>query len=483
MKATALIKGGFWIAIGTFTKRFFALLSNLVLARLLSPADFGVISVAYIFWSLIVLFTQGSTGLFVLYKGIGDRRYLDTIHTLGFIIGAVFASGLAIASPWISQFFNEPNLTGILYLYAFNLLFSSIYYVYEAILIRKEQYREVTVDTFIASILRLIVTAICAFMGLRYWSFALGDTIFWLTNLLLAIWQSRCLLRFRISRSIFSEVMTYCLGTVGSSVGFYANLNLDNFVVGKLLGSTSLGYYSLAYQLTMAITKIFNPVIDRLGTPAFAKLPGDQEQKQALVKLMERLAFWATPIYALLLLSLDRTVVTFLFGNQWVSIVDIIPWLIISAYCRSLNSPLKSMMAAKGLPSINARVNLQIAPIAVLSFMIGAYQGGILGVSIAVAIVLGLAWTVYWWWAACRSLGWSIKDFWLPYLLPMAITLASLLIAFSLPIVLKQIAFLLSYTVFVRLFTPKKFDEHFSNLTKIAFKQLKIRLSYRTLSK
>ena len=136
----------------------------------------------------------------------------------------------------------------------------------------------------------------------------------------------------------------------------------------------------------MSLTRVFDPVVDRLGTPIFAQLSGDHEQKQALVKVMEQIAFLITPIYAFLLISLDKTLMVFLFGQQWTSIVDIVPWLIISAYCRSINIPLKSMLSAKGLPNINVRVNLQIAPIAVLSFYVGAKQAGVVGVSIAAGL-------------------------------------------------------------------------------------------------
>lgn len=460
MKKSALIKGGFWITAGTFAKRFSALLSNLVLARLLSPADFGIISIAYIFWSLIALFTQASSGLFILYKGIEDKRYLDTVYTINLVISSVLSLGLVLASSSIATFFEEPSLTGILSIYALNLLFSSTYYVYEAILLCKGQYREVTLDNLIAAIVRLLVTVGCALLGLRYWSFAIGDTASWVVNLGLAIWQSKCVLSFKISKSIFSEVANYSIATVGSSLGFYANLNLDNFVVGKLLGSVSLGYYSLAYQLTMSVTKILNPVMDRLGTPMFAKLADDDEQRRSLINVMQKMAFLISPFYALLLLSLDKTVITFLFGTQWVSITNLIPWLVASAYCRSINSPLKAMMAAKGFPNINAKVNLQIAPLAVLSFMIGAHQGGMLGVSIAVAIVLGVVWTVYWWWSACRATHWSLQEFLRPYVLPLSITLGALLISFNLMIGVKQFVFILLYTTLVQFFAPQEFDNY-----------------------
>ncbi len=476
MKKSSLIKGGFWVTAGTFARRIFALLSNLVLARLLSPEDFGVISVAWIFWSFFALFMQSSGGLFILYKGTEDRRYLDTVHTISCIIGLFLASVLALGSPWIAQFFNESQLTGILYLYAVNLLISSVFYVYEGILMRLGKYKSVAIILFASSLVRLLFTVLCAVLGFRYWSFAIGDTAFWLVSLIAIVWQTGYILHLKISRSIFSEVVSYCLGTVGTSFGFYANLNLDNFVVSKLLGNSSLGYYNLAYQLTTSVTKILNPVIDRVGTPVFAKLSGDKVQKEALLMVMRQVAFLVTPIYALLYLSLDARTIVFLFGENWRPIVELMPWLIITSYCRTVNIPLKSMVAAKGLPNINAKVNLYIIPLALGSFVVGAQQGGILGVSIAVAISLGFCLTIYWWMSASRMLGWPISEFSTPFIKPLMLSLAALAIASPFVSGIKQIVFIAIFTVGFKLLNPSQFDNYVA-LAKEGIKKLPRKLT------
>lgn len=467
MKKTSLLKSGLWITLGTFTKRFFALLSNLILARLLVPADFGIISIAYIFWSFINLFTQSSTGLFILYKGTDDKRYLNTTYTIGLIIGLFFALLLGATAPLIANFFNEPNLSGLLVVYAFNLSLSSVFYVYEAIMIRQMQHQQVAQTVFIGSITRLIFTASAALLGLRYWSFAIGDAAYWLVSYILVRFWSGHNLRLQIVPEVRSEVVSYGLGSVGTSFGFYVNLNLDNFVVGKLLSSTSLGYYNLAYQLTMSLSSVINQVMERLGTPAFANLTDDQQQEEALFKVVEQMAFFAAPLYSLLFLILDKQTITLAFGSKWAPAATVIPWLLVCAYFRVLNNPLKSMMSAKGLPNINARVNLCIAPLAVLSFIIGAQQRGIVGVGMAVAVVLGVVWTLYWWWTACRVLNWSITKFMVPCLRPMIIAFTALIISFQLIIVIKQIAFVLLYITGVRLIAPQQFDNYCLLLNKV----------------
>ena len=477
MNRTSLIKSGFWTTYGAIATRMLALLSNLLLARLLLPSEFGVISIAYIFWGLVNLFTQETAGSFIVYKGLEDKRYLNTTYTISLGIGLALALGLVAISPLAANFFSVPSLVWILVVFAFNLMLSSAQAIYAGVLMRQMQYRELANSTLIASLVRVFCTAGCAFLGLSYWSFVVGDTAFWLTAFTLTRHHSKLNFRLQIDPEVRSEVLSYCLGATGSSFGFYVNANCDNLVIGRLLGSTSLGYYNFAYQLTMALTTILGQVSAQLGTSVFAQLPDDQQQENALVKVVEQIAFLAAPLYALFFLVIDQQAISFVFGAKWVPACAVIPWLLVFAYFRLINSPLSSMLSAKGRPSVNARVNLYIAPLAVCSFLVGASQGGIVGVSVAVAFVLGIVWTVYWWWIGCRELGWSLMKFLIPCFKPALITLIAILISLGVPAIFKPLLFISIYLVCVRIIAAKQFFKYQSLINQFANRLAKIRNS------
>jgi O-antigen/teichoic acid export membrane protein len=270
-------------------------------------------------------------------------------------------------------------------------------------------------------------------------------------------------------------VLSYCLGATGSSLGYYVNANCDNFVVGKILGSTSLGYYNLAYQLTMALTTILQQSIVQVGMSAFAQLEDDQQQENALVKVVEQIAFLTAPLYALFFLASDQQAISLIFGAKWLPISTIIPWLLVFAYFRLINIPLISMLSAKGQPGISAKVNLVIAPLAVLSFMIGAWKGGIVGVSIAVALVLGIVWTVYWWWVGCRELGWSLMKFLIPCFKAALCVLLAILIPLGLPTIFKPLLFIGIYLLCVRIIAAKQFFKYQSLVNRLAHRLVEVR--------
>lgn len=476
MSRISLIKSGLWTTYGAIATRLLTLLSNLILARLLLPSEFGVISVAYIFWAFGNLFNQGTAGNFIVYKGVEDKRYLDTTYTISLGIGLVLALAMVAVSPLVANFFNLPDLIWILVVFAFNLLLSSDQSVYVGVLTRRMQYRELANSNLIASVVRVLSTTGSALLGLSYWSFVVGDTASGLTGCILMRCHLRHRFRLQIDPQARSEVLSYCLGATGSSLGYYVNANCDNFVVGKFLGSTSLGYYNLAYQLTMALTTILQQAIGQVGIAAFAQMENDGQQENILVKVVEQTAFLVAPLYALFFLVIDQRAISLIFGVKWIPVSTLIPWLLVFAYFRLINIPLISMLSAKGRPEVNAKVNLKIAPLAVLSFVIGAWKGGILGVSIAVALVLGIVWTVYWWWVGCQELGWSLTKFLIPAFKAALIALLAILIALSVPTILKPFLFMGIYVLGVRIIAAKHFFEYQFILRKF-FSQLALRKS------
>ncbi|WP_414620705.1 oligosaccharide flippase family protein [Calothrix sp. CCY 0018] len=459
MKATALFKNGLWISYATFITRIFAFLSSLVLARLLQPSDFGIIGIAYVFWSFFSLFIQGTAGAFIIYKGIEHPKYVNTAYTISLLVGLALAVGVAVTAPLVAMFFQEPILTGILFVFAFNLLLSSASNVYSSVMTRQMKYRAIANITLVNSITRLICTTGAALLGFSYWSFVIGDTASWIVNCVLNRYYSKYEFRLQIDSEVKSEVQSFYFSTIASSFGLYTNFNIDNFAVGKLLGSTSLGYYNLAYQLTNAFSTIVGAIFNQLGMPVFAQLP-QEKQENILLKVVEQTAILTAAICALIFLIVDSQVVTLVFGAKWLPIIQVIPGLLIFSYFRIINSSLFSMLVAKGRPDINAKVNLQIAPIAVGSFILGANLGGIVGVSLAVAIVLGIGWTLYWWWAACRNLHWSFSKFITPCFIPILLIIPGLVLSVNLPLFIRPFAFISIYLIAIRVFQPQIFMQY-----------------------
>jgi lipopolysaccharide exporter len=457
MNVSLLLKNGFWTTYGALATKVLALISNLLLARILMPSEFGIMSVAYIFWAFVNLFTQGTLGAYIVYKGVENKKHLDTTFTISLVIGCAIALVMLALSPIAAQFFNIPVLSWIIAVFSFNFILSSVQSVYAGVLRSRMQYKELANATLIASSIRVMSTLYAAISGLSYWSFVLGDTSYWVVLTVLTHRSAKHSFKLKIDRSIRKEVISYSLGATGSSLGFYLNSNCDNFAIGKILGSTALGYYNFAYQLTLAFSTVLNQVMDQVGMTAYAKIKDPQQQKQVLLQVIEHTAFIAALIYALSFLILNPQVITIVFGAKWLPSCAVIPWLLILAYCRVLNSPIFSMLAAVGRPDINAKVNLFMAPLAVSGFWAGARWNGILGVSITAALLLGTIWTVACFWSGCRVFGWSFFQFFTPCLKSALVAILAIYISLGMPIYIQWLSFVLIYLLLMRFVAKQQF--------------------------
>lgn len=473
MTSRRIARKSFYIGLGNTSKKIFSLLSNLILARLLLPEDFGVISIAYIFWSFFVLFIESSTSLFILYKGIEDKRYVETTLSISIINGVFVTVLLSSFSPIIANFFNTEELQALLYLYAFNLLLSSVYFVYGAILLRQNKHRNFAFNILIASFVRVCSTVIAAFGGAKYWSFAIGDSVYWWMLLGLTISQAKISLSLKLHWNVVREVFNYCIGVIGTSLGFYANSNLDNFAVGKFVGKTSLGYYNLAYQLSMGITTVINPIMNQVATPNFADISSSDEQKAVLSSVMREIFLVLAPVYCCILLGFNQSIISWVFGENWLPVLDVFPWLVLASFARVLNSPMKAMLAAKGMPGVNALVNLIIAPFAILGFIVGAQLGGAVGVSIAAFLILGLLWFLLWWTIGCYKLNWPLKEVLFPSLRPISLILFSLTTSLVVPSDYKAPFFISLYIFLLWIFIKDRFFFYSHQVVRIFKKLLK----------
>jgi lipopolysaccharide exporter len=474
---TELIKNSFWSTYGALASKLLALVSNLLLARLLTPAEFGVMSVAYIFWAFVNLFTQGTLGSYIVYKGAEDRKCLDTTYSISLAISLIISILMLALSPLIANFFSIPVLTWIVSIFSINFILSSLQSVYAAVLRSKMKFKELSNITLLASLFRVTSTLIAAITGLSYWSFVIGDTSYWILLTLLTYQKANHKFKISIDSNIRHEALSYSLNAAGSSLGSYLNCNSDNFTIGKVLGSVALGYYNLAYQITLALNTIINQVMDQVGMSAYAKIKELEQQKEVLVQVIEHTAFVAAPLYSLCFLLINPQFITIVFGAKWLPSCAVIPWLLILAYCRLLNGPIFSMLAAVGRPDINARVNLHIAPVAVLGFWVGAQSNGILGVSIAAAVSLGIVWTFYCTWTSSKVFGLDFIVLLKPCLKAALISVVSILISYNLPYSLKALLFIVIYTMLTRYLDKnqfRKYKSYSNHIFKCSIKKINL---------
>ncbi|MEM9567959.1 MAG: oligosaccharide flippase family protein, partial [Cyanobacteria bacterium P01_E01_bin.34] len=162
--------------------------------------------------------------------------------------------------------------------------------------------------------------------------------------------------------------------------------------------------YNLAYQLAMMPTF----VLSQVNRVSFSVMP--QLSSHALQRYVSRsvklFAMVSAPMYGLAY-SLAPLAIPWIYGPEWQPVVGLFQWVLVFAYARGFMDILGTTLNAIDRPELNAFINWAMVPMSLPAFAIGAWLGGIQGVAISVAIVMGVVATAWFWLATCRAAQWS----------------------------------------------------------------------------
>ncbi len=380
-------KGIKWQGIAEIFIRIFQLLTTIILARLLVPEDFGLISVALIFTQFAyVIFDFGFSTALVQKKEVKDEHYSTTF--VAYLAAAfVFTQLVILGSPWIARFFSQPvlqnllnTLTVVFFLYAFGA-------IPRIMLIKSMRFKRFGLLQIISVFSYGMVTIILAWQGAGVWSFVAGIICeqFILTVLLyiFAGWRVRFIFRLWALK----EIIGFGGNVLGTRIVGYFNANAANFMIGRLLGAIPLGFYAIAYQLVEIPVQRVSKTVLRVVFPALSKLQDNTAEFVTLYKqTVYHLALIIFPVFAGIFLIAPQFI-RILYGDQWLP--AIVPLQILTAVglFRAIWVTTSMIFLARGYPQVEFRINM-LYFIFLIPSIFFASRYGIDGVAAAIAIVL-----------------------------------------------------------------------------------------------
>ncbi len=351
-------KGIKWVGIAEIFIRVFQYGTTIILAWLLTPRDFGLIGIAFIFTQLAyVLFDFGFSSALIQRKDISKVHYSTTfvLYLLSAVLYSIIVFSLA---PFLAMFFDNQILSSLLRVLTIIFFFYAFNAMPRIQLQRNMQFKKLTSMQMVSVLCYSIVTILSALNGAGVWSFVYGIIAeqFVLTILLnfLSWWK----FSFRFDRNAFNDLIKFGSSVLGTRIVGYLNANAPNFIIGKLLGVTALGYYNVAYQLVEFPVQRISKNVLRVMFPVFSKLQEDQEDYVDLYKtVVYYLSLVLMPIFAGLIL-IAPYVIEILYGEKWIPAVLPLQLLAAAGFFRSLWVTTSLIFLSKGSPQTEFKINI-----------------------------------------------------------------------------------------------------------------------------
>jgi len=387
------IHGILWTGLAKACMQGMLFLIMLVLARLLSPQDFGIVGMAAIITVAISLVNDRGLGTAIIQKADINDEHLTSVFWGGILFAILlFALSLALAAP-MALFFKNPAVQPVVSVLAFGFIIGSLGIVHKSVLNKELEFKKLAIAEVVASLASGVVSIVLALMRFGVWSLVLGALMRDAVNVALVWIYCRWRPRWSFSWRKFQELFAFSAKVLGNDVVSYAVMNMDVLIIGRILGSEALGYYSLALNLVkMPVTRL-SAVVSKVAFPAFSAIQDDRKKLQK--GFLKSSALLSIIIFPLLLgLALyAREFVTLFMGAKWSPMVMPLILLVPLGLAKSVSVIRWPALMALGRPDIELKWNLAyILPLAA-SLYFGArisLEGAAAGISLLLVLTFPL---------------------------------------------------------------------------------------------
>ena len=236
------IKGVKWTLIQSLAAQLSTFVIFLVLARLLTPEDFGVVALAHVSVSVFKLFVGQGLSAAIVQRSEVEPEHLDTVFWLNAALGLVAVLIVVGLAGWFAEIYEQQDIEAIMLWLSIGLLFTALSPVQESILRRRLNFRSLALRTMVGEPVGGAVGITMAVMGFGFWSLVARELVASSVRLLILWFSSDWRPQFRVSLRHLKDLLGFGLNMLGANVLSFANKQLDNFLVGYFLGVAALGY-------------------------------------------------------------------------------------------------------------------------------------------------------------------------------------------------------------------------------------------------
>lgn len=412
------LQGLLYLGMGKGAGKIISFATTLVLARLLTPQDYGLMALVMVVVGLLQFFNEIGLGSAIRQRPHITPDQLDGCFTLSALISISLYAGLYAASPWISAYFDHPELQPVLRLVGLSFIIGALATVSDALLARAMLFRPLAGVEFLMVVLQSAATLILAWLGhgvaALAWGFILGQSFKALSTVLLARWRPKRLGSIRAA----SELMRFGLTVTYSRLTWFLYSNGQTAIIGKTLGAQAVGIYSMAESLAgLFVGQVVSMVIN-VASPLFARLQNDRLRlTNALLRLTSGLALINYPVVVGMACSAQELVPVVL-GPKWTEAVLPLQVLCLLGLFKTIDPLLTQALTSVGKAGTTARYTTLCAITIPSSVYVGSVLGGIVGVAVGIAIAYPLSAT-YLFWQTRLHLGVSLREYFSALRLPL----------------------------------------------------------------
>ena len=373
------ISGVIWSFMQKFGTMGISFFSNIILARLLSPDDYGCMGMLAIFILISTTLVNGGFGSALIQKKNPTSRDYSTIFFWNIFISIIFYILIYIAAPLIADFYHIEKLTSVLRVEAIVIIINSFIIVQENQYRKQLQFKKLSLVYLASAFVSVTVAIFLAYNSFGVWSLVYQQIIMSFTTAVLLWISSKWRPQFTFSVDSFKDLFSFGFFILLSDILNTICDNVQGLLIGRFYTPASMGYYTQAHKLDQIASTSISSVINQVSYPMLSTFQNDLNQMvKILQKFISILAFITIPVM-LYLIILAKPIILIVYSDKWLASVPYFQILCVAGIANCLQGINYYAVAATGRSDILFRWSLAKRGFGLCFIVIGLAAGGIPG--------------------------------------------------------------------------------------------------------
>ncbi len=379
------LQGVAWTTIDRWAGKLISMASFIVLARLLSPNDFGLIAITLVYINFIEIFVSQGLGFAIVQRDEVTHDHLDTVFWLNVAIGVIGAAGSFLLAEPIAHLLDSPDAAPVLQVMALALLLTAFTRLQAALLTREMRFASLALRNLAASLAGGIAGVTLALLHWGVWSLVVQQLTAATVGLAVLWAASHWRPRFTFSMNACRELYGFSFKVLLDSLCNFVIKRLDDLIIGVALGTTLLGDYSVAKRLIGLMQTLFLSTLSAVTFPAFSRARSDPEKTTKGFRTATRLAAVVLVPVFFGIAALAPQITHLFFGEKWLSSAPIMAVLAVAMAIEWFNVFCSAVLYANARPGTVLLTNGGRLLLTFIILPFGVFWG-VIGVAGAVGI-------------------------------------------------------------------------------------------------
>lgn len=390
------IRSGFWISVSYVGINILTVIRSIVLARLLMPEIFGLLAIYSIATRCIEVFSQTGFQAALIHRQESFDQAKGTAFTILVVRGIILALIAFSISPLVAAYYERTVLDAIIKVATIGFILRGFMNI-NIVALRKElNFKSLTYYQMIVETMKFAVVVTLVYFYRNVWALVIAGIIADLINTLMSFIIIPGKICFQFNRKIAKELFTYGKFITGATIMIFITIEIDNALIGKVLGMDALGYYVLAYTLANLPATHITLLAGGVMLPAYSKLQNDLSAlRDAYLKVLKLVSTFSIPAAGGIAVFASE-IVRIVYGEKWLPAVGALQVLCIFGMIRSIASTTGPIFQAIGKPNLVLYiVTGKLSLIALIIYPLTKTYG-IVGTSYAISLSIMMEQFVLW---------------------------------------------------------------------------------------